>query len=59
MDFQTVVDALRYLAELGMAAGAWRLANALKFRVQDHETRITRVENHVGLAPLNHPGGGK
>jgi len=58
MDFQTVVDALRYLAELGMAAGAWRLANALKFRVENHETRITRVENHVGLAPLN-PGGGK
>ncbi len=35
------------LAQLGMGAGAWRLANALRGRVDDHEGRITRLERPI------------
>ncbi len=42
MDIAALVTVL---CQLGMAAGAWRLANALKGRVDDHETRIIRLEH--------------
>lgn len=32
------------LAQLGFAAAAWRLASALKIRVDDHEVRIKVIE---------------
>jgi hypothetical protein len=32
------------LTQLGLAAAAWRLANTLKGRVEDHEVRITKLE---------------
>ncbi len=41
MDIATLVTVL---TQLGMAGAAWRLANALKLRVDDHETRIKKLE---------------
>jgi hypothetical protein len=32
------------VAQLGLAGAAWRLATALKLRVDDHETRIVKLE---------------
>ncbi len=32
------------LTQLGLAGAAWRLATALKGRVDNHEARITRLE---------------
>ncbi len=32
------------LVQIGLGAAAWRLANALKFRVDDHEKRIVKLE---------------
>lgn len=32
------------ITQLGMAAGAWKLANALKVRVDNHEERIGVLE---------------
>jgi len=39
-----VVGLVTVLTQLGVAAAAWRLANALKLRVDDHETRIKKLE---------------
>lgn len=41
MDAATLVTVL---TQLGLAAAAWRLANALKVKVDDHETRIGVLE---------------
>jgi hypothetical protein len=41
MDVAALITAI---TQLGMAAAAWRLANALKGRVDDHETRIGKLE---------------
>lgn len=41
MDLASLVTAL---TQLGMAAAAWKLANALKIRVDDHEKRIVVLE---------------
>jgi hypothetical protein len=41
MDIATLVTVL---TQLGMAAAAWRLANALKVKVDDHEERIGVLE---------------
>lgn len=38
------------LAQFGMGAGAWKLANQLKKNVDDHELRIT--DHHVRLGRL-------
>ncbi len=32
------------ISQIGMGAGAWRLANALKGRVDNHEIRIGKLE---------------
>ncbi len=32
------------LVQLGLAASAWKLANALKLRVDDHEVRLVKLE---------------
>jgi hypothetical protein len=32
------------VTQLGVAVAAWKLANALKLRVEDHERRIVRLE---------------
>jgi hypothetical protein len=42
MDIASLVTVL---TQLGMAAAAWRLANALKVKVDDHEKRIGVLEN--------------
>lgn len=41
MDFAGLMTVL---TQLGVAAAAWRLANALKVRVDDHEQRIVVLE---------------
>ncbi len=41
MDIAALVTVL---CQLGMAAGAWRLANALKVRVDNHEQRLVVIE---------------
>ncbi len=41
MDIAALITAI---TQLGMAAAAWKLANALKLRVDDHEKRITVLE---------------
>lgn len=41
MDLATLATVL---TQLGLAASAWRLANALKGRVDDHETRLVILE---------------
>ena len=40
----TTAALITVLAQLGMGAGAWRLANALKTKVEDHEIRIVKLE---------------
>jgi len=47
MDIATLVTVL---TQLGMAAAAWRLANQLRFRVEDHEKRIGVLETHTGVS---------
>lgn len=42
MDVATLVTVL---TQLGLAASAWRLANALKTKVDDHEKRIGVLEH--------------
>lgn len=32
------------IGQLGFAAAAWRMASALKVRVDDHEVRIVKLE---------------
>lgn len=39
-----VAQLVTVLSQLGLAAAAWRLANALKIRVADHEVRIDALE---------------
>lgn len=41
IDIGTLISVL---VQLGLAASAYRLANALKIRVDDHETRIIKLE---------------
>lgn len=41
MDIATLVTVL---SQLGLAAAAYKLANALKTRVEDHEVRIVKLE---------------
>jgi hypothetical protein len=36
------------LGQFGVAVAAWRLANALKLRVDDHETRVNGHERRIG-----------
>lgn len=41
MDIASLVTAIGHL---GFALAAWRLAVALRVRVDDHEVRITKLE---------------
>ena len=45
MDIAALVTVL---AQLTLAASAWRLANALKLKVEDHERRIVVLEVKAG-----------
>lgn len=47
MDSMTLTALIGVLAQLGMGAGAWKLANALRLRVDDHEKRIGKLEADV------------
>lgn len=38
------------LTQLGFAFAAWRLASALKVRVEDHEVRLAVVEHVIATA---------
>lgn len=40
-----VAGLVTVLAQLSLAGAAWRLANALKARVDNHETRIGVLEH--------------
>lgn len=40
-----LMSVVTVVAQFGMAAGAWRLANQLKARVDDHEHRIKTLES--------------
>lgn len=44
MDIATLVTVL---TQLGMATAAWRLATALRVRVENHEVRIVDLERKV------------
>lgn len=44
MDMATLATVL---TQLGLAAAAWRLANQLKLRVDNHETRIVVLEKRA------------
>ncbi len=39
-----IAQLIAVITQLGLAAGAFRLATALKLRVDDHEKRISSVE---------------
>lgn len=40
-----IAQLVTVLSQLGLAAAAWRLANALKVKVNDHEIRIGALES--------------
>lgn len=52
MSLETALALLTAVAQLGMGAGAWRLANQLKARVDDHEARLTHQEKRLVLVGL-------
>lgn len=39
-----ITNFITLVGQLGFAAAAWRLATALKIRVDDHEVRIEKLE---------------
>lgn len=43
---EVVATIATLLTQLGMAAGAYRLARALEKRVEDHEIRLAKLEQH-------------
>jgi hypothetical protein len=40
----TLAELITVLAQVGLGAAAWRLANQLRVRVDDHESRIKVLE---------------
>lgn len=44
-NLEVLTSVITVVAQLGMAGGAWRLANQLKARVDDHEHRIKTLES--------------
>jgi predicted component of type VI protein secretion system len=53
MDGITVAGLISLIGQLGFAAAAWRLATALRDRVENHEVRISVVEGVLGVAMSN------
>ena len=49
MDTPLLVALVTAVAQLGVGAAAWRLANALKDRQDDHEIRIVVLEKVTGV----------
>ena len=48
MDGITVAGLVTLIGQLGFAAAAWRMATALRDRVENHEVRISVVEGFLG-----------
>ncbi len=46
---------LGVLVQFGLGLAAWRLANALKFRVDDHEVRVKDHERRIVILELREP----
>lgn len=49
MDSAMIATLITALTQMGLAAAAWRLATALKIKVDNHEDRLVRLELTPGL----------
>lgn len=47
-----IAGIIAVIGQLGFAAAAWRLATALRDRVENHEIRLAVIENVIGNATV-------